>query len=148
MSFWRFNELAMRLVDLGDFVFEALQEDSFFEPVSKHDFEIIVLPRFLDILIEPDIVDGFDRVFLVRVAGQENSRRFGLNFLDSGEKRDAIHVRHQVIGNDDVDSVGLDELERVRGLRETVDVVIRFEREKTFDAGHHHILVVDEDDDR
>ena len=41
-------------------------------------------------------------------------------------------------------SVRLDELERVRGRCEPFDVVIRFEREKVLDTGHHHILVVDD----
>src|SRR5262249_47926214 len=44
-------QLALRSFNLADFFFEFVKQRCFFQPVPDRQFEIVVVPRFLNVLI-------------------------------------------------------------------------------------------------
>jgi len=65
------EELPVRPIRLNRFSFPASQQNAFLQPLLDRQFQVLVLPGFFNILLEPDVVDGFDGILLVRVAGGE-----------------------------------------------------------------------------
>jgi hypothetical protein len=54
-----------------DSLFQHLEQNAFLQPLLDRQFQVLVLPVFFNILVEPDVVDG---ILLVRVAGEEELR--------------------------------------------------------------------------
>ena len=78
-----FGEFVLGSFHFADFLFEASQQNCFFKTVADDELEVIVVPGLFDVLVESDVVDGFDGVFLVGISGQQDSRDLRKSLLYS-----------------------------------------------------------------
>ena len=111
-------------IELADLLLQPFPEPLFLERVLDDVQKRIVVPWLLEIVIEPDLVDGFDGVLLVRVTGQEKSCRVRLKLPDFLEELDSVHLGHQEIRNDDVDRRPFDLFDRFSRVGGLVDLIV------------------------
>ena len=65
--------------------------------------QFLWLPRLGDVAVDVALVDGVDDGLDVGVAGEQQADGVGMCFAEAFEELDAGHLRHALVGHDDVD---------------------------------------------
>jgi hypothetical protein len=107
-----------------------------------------VVPRLLHVLEQPHAVDGIYGALLIGVARQQHAAGFRLQVAGARQQFDAVHLGHQVIGDDHI-RLGL--LEEARGLlrvRESPHFEIGLQLQECPQARDDHLFVVHDHDSR
>src|SRR5262249_20680907 len=115
-----------------------------FKAVADDEAKIVVVPRFLDELIKTDVVDRLDGVFLVRVSSQKDPRYERKSIFDVSQESDAIHFRHEIVGDGEID-VGVIHFQVAQGLlrrRVGQQVITTLDCEKRLQRIEDHLFVI------
>ncbi|MNT81474.1 hypothetical protein D3C72_2210750 [compost metagenome] len=75
------------------------------EGLGDHGAELVVVPGFGEELVDGALVDGVGDGFQVGVAGKHDADGIGVEVLDPAEELGAVHFRHALVGEDDLDVV-------------------------------------------
>ena len=105
-------ELLVHLLQLDHHLVVPAFEQAVASRGLKRLFQLLGLPRLEDVTEDLAAVDGVDRVFQLRVAGHEQTNGLGMVDADPLEQLDAVHARHLLVGKDDIDAIGGEELLR------------------------------------
>jgi hypothetical protein len=110
--------------------------------LTDHRLQLLGLPRLGDVAVDVALVDGVDDGADVGVAGHQQPDGVGELLAQPAEELHAGHLRHALVGEDDVDRLLVDELERVGGAGGAQDLVV--EAQQVLDALDDVGLVVDD----
>ena len=110
--------------------------------------QLLVVPGFLQVLVEADLINGLDGALFVGVSGEQDAGRFGLELFGFREQLQAVHFGHEIVADNDVDRIGFQELGGFFRFGEAEDVVLGLQAQEGADTGDDHIFVIDDHDCR
>ena len=99
--------------DLG----HPVEEDGLLEDAD----ELGGIDRFDQVAIDA-VLDGLDRGLDVGTAGDEDHREIGVARADVAEEGDAVHVGHRDVGDDALEALGREPLDRGAAVGARLDV--------------------------
>ena len=118
-----------------------------FRGTANDGLEFIGFPRLVHIPVDMPIIDGLDRRFRVREAGQDDADRLWIAVVNLAQEFDPGHPRHALVRDHNRDRLVLrHDLERLGGIGSRQNLVEIHERK-----GHRFkdgLLVIDDQDSR
>jgi len=86
------------------------------------------VPRFEQVLVDAGFVDGSDDVGVVGVAGQDDAHHLRVAFAHAAQQFYAGHVRHALVGHDDLDELAFQDGQRLVGAAGGKQCEVVFQR--------------------
>ena len=107
---------------------------------------MLVVPRFFEVVVDADFVDGADGVLFISETREQDPRGVGLQAARHREEIDTVHLRHQEVGDDEVDRVALQLGDCRGGIVVDAHRVIGLEFEQTLKRAENQLIVIDGQD--
>jgi len=83
------------------------------EGLLQHQLQLLVVPGFADVAVDLPVVDRLDDGGQVGVAGEQDAAGGGIQAVDLGQQRGAVHAGHARIAHHQIDRPGRHDLQRL-----------------------------------
>ncbi len=135
-----------QLLELSDACVQLTPQPALTQAVLDDQQQIVVVPRLLKVLIQPDIVDGADRVLFVGEPGEQDADSVGLGPLRSSQKLDPVHLGHQEVGDHQVHGPLFEFASSFARIGEVHDLVVGLKQKEALERRDDEFVVVTDED--